>query len=65
VRSGAHDELGASPYLVVRDRAGVEHYARLGMGQAAPAVGKGVELIGNGRGQATLVQERGLGDRGI
>lgn len=50
VRSGAHDELGASPFVVVRDRSGVEHYARLGMGRGLPEVGAQLTLVSGQRG---------------
>jgi type IV secretory pathway VirD2 relaxase len=60
VRSGRHDELGASVFVVVRDRAGMEHYARLAPGSAAPAAGRQVTLTRGERGVALTV-ERGLG----
>jgi hypothetical protein len=50
VRSGAHGELGASPFVFVRDAKGEEHYARLAFGQAAPAVGTAIELQPGPRG---------------
>lgn len=39
VKTGFHDEAAASPWAVVRDAAGVEHYARLGAGSPALDVG--------------------------
>jgi type IV secretory pathway VirD2 relaxase len=65
VRSGSHDELGASPYVVVRDREGVEHYARLRLGQSAPAVGQSVDLIRTERGVFALAAGRGPTDRSL
>ncbi|KRB40943.1 hypothetical protein ASE02_06095 [Phenylobacterium sp. Root700] len=44
VRSGFHDELGGSPYVVLRDGAGVEYYARLKLGQAPPELGRAVTV---------------------
>ncbi|MDP3405808.1 MAG: DUF3363 domain-containing protein [Brevundimonas sp.] len=54
VQAGRHDEVGTSPFVVVKDRAGVEHYARLAPGTTAPAVGKSVEILGTDRGVARL-----------
>lgn len=60
VSSGHHDELGASGWVIVRDRDNVEHFARLRSTQALPKVGRDVELTpgpggarvtGLGRGQ--------------
>lgn len=39
VQRGCHDELGASPFAVVRDASGVEHYARLRAGSVLPELG--------------------------
>lgn len=61
VRSGAHDELGASPFVVVRDHAGVEHYARLGMGKLPPEVGASLTLIPGEAGVLALA----TGSRGL
>lgn len=61
VRAGFHDEVGSTPYLVVRDRDGVEHYARLGVSQTAPEVGRTVELVQTERGLTVLASDRGLG----
>lgn len=54
VQAGRHDEVGASPFVVVKDRAGMEHYARLAPGTTTPAVGKAVEILGTDRGVARL-----------
>jgi type IV secretory pathway VirD2 relaxase len=64
VKTGFHDELGASPFIVVRSADGGEHYARLGTGKIAPAVGKTVTLEMDARGMATVAtlgREAGLG----
>jgi type IV secretory pathway VirD2 relaxase len=50
VRGGTHDELGGVPWVIVRDREGIERYARLGFGQALPQAGQSVELIAGPRG---------------
>ncbi|WP_332774063.1 DUF3363 domain-containing protein [Phenylobacterium sp.] len=61
VRGGAHDELGSATFVVVRDQAGVEHYARLGLGKAAPEVGAQVTLMQGERGvQISATKTRGL-----
>jgi type IV secretory pathway VirD2 relaxase len=44
VKFGHHDELGASRWVIVRDAAGTEHFARLRLGQSIPRIGRGVEL---------------------
>jgi type IV secretory pathway VirD2 relaxase len=63
VRSGFHDELGATPYVVVRDAGGIEHYARLRLGASAPGLGSIVELAPT-RGAAQVI-ERGRGLQGL
>jgi type IV secretory pathway VirD2 relaxase len=65
VRSGFHDELGAAAYVIVRDRAGVEHYARLGPGKTPPPVGQGVELVRGARGVQVLAAGRAGPERGV
>jgi type IV secretory pathway VirD2 relaxase len=54
VQTGRHDEIGASPFVVVRDGNGVEHYARLASGSSAPPLGKQIELNGSDRGLASV-----------
>lgn len=54
VASGCHDELGAAPYVIVRDREGVEHYAQLGFGRPPPEVGRQIELAPGPRGAQVL-----------
>ncbi len=64
VRRGAHDELGAVAWVIVRDREGAEHYARLGFGQTSPQLGRSVDLIPGARG--AQVREAGRGaERGL
>ena len=58
VRTGAHDEAGASPWVIVKDKGGVEHYARLGAGAALPKAGKEVILQGGENSVARLVLGR-------
>lgn len=40
VRTGFHDEAAAVPWVVVRDGAGVEYYARLRSGSVEPSLGQ-------------------------
>lgn len=40
VKAGFHDEAGASPWMIVRDAQGVEHYARLRPGSDLGQVGR-------------------------
>lgn len=59
VGRGAHDELGGVPWVIVRDREGVEHYARLGFGQTMPGLGRTVDLVAADRGARILEMGRG------
>jgi type IV secretory pathway VirD2 relaxase len=61
VARGAHDELGATPWVIVRDSEGAEHYARLALAQTAPALGRSVDLIPGARGAQVLEARRGRG----
>lgn len=63
VRRGTHDELGSVPWVIVRDRDGVEHYARLGFGHAPPPLGRTVELAPGANSARVLGAGRGA-DRG-
>jgi type IV secretory pathway VirD2 relaxase len=60
VKSGFHDELGGSPYVVVRASGGHEHYAKMGVGKMPPAMGKTVTLSLDARGFAQLVSGKGV-----
>lgn len=57
-RSGTHDELGAAGFVVIRDAAGVEHYARLGLGAPPPAPGAAGVLIPTEHGARFVSQIR-------
>ena len=59
VKAGFHDELGGSPYVVVRAADGHEHYARMCVGKIPPEIGKTVTLSLNTRGFAQLVSGKG------
>lgn len=63
VRRGSHDELGGAQWLIVRDRDGAEHYARLSFGQQAPQLGRTIDLVPGTRGARVLDAARGS-DRG-
>jgi type IV secretory pathway VirD2 relaxase len=52
VQRGYHDELGASPFAVVRDASGVEHYARLRAGTVLPELGSQLTVGPDGLGAA-------------
>lgn len=64
VKAGFHDELGGSPYVVVRTTAGQEFYGRLGVGRAAPALGKTVTLQLDQRGVAQVLSGQAQRDIG-
>ena len=61
VKTGFHDEAGASPWMVVRDREGTEHYARLRTGTPMALPGRTVQLVPLGNGLSQLVEPKGLG----
>lgn len=61
VGRGAHDELGGVPWVIVRDGAGQERYARLAFGQNLPSMGRNVELAAGPRGAQVLGAGRGDG----
>lgn len=65
VRAGSHDELGGAPYVIVRDRQGTEHYARLAFGGTAPKLGAQVELMPGPRGAQILGLGRSGPERGL
>lgn len=56
VKTGFHDELGASPYLILREKDGQEHYARLGPGALSATVGKEISLRLDGRGLGQILK---------
>ena len=60
VKTGFHDEVGAAPWVVVRDAQGVEHYGRLKVGGQALAVGDAVALAPVGQGMAVVMKGRSL-----
>lgn len=55
VKVGFHDELGGSPYLVVRAADGHEQYARLSPGKLPPPMGRVVTMSLDARGMAQVV----------
>ena len=59
VKTGFHDELGAAPFVIVRDRDGVEHYARLRTGASRLDIGKSITLAPAGNGLAQIFEARG------
>jgi len=59
VKTGFHDEAGSSPWAVVRDRDGVEHYARLRTGHVGIRLDQNVTLIPSTNGVAQLVAGKG------
>lgn len=61
VKTGFHDELGGSAYVVVRAADGSEHYGRLGVGETPPTVGKAVTLSLDARGFAQVLSGKHLG----
>jgi type IV secretory pathway VirD2 relaxase len=65
MKAGFHDELGASPFVVLKDAKGVEHYARLGVGTALPSVGAQAALGVDSKGMAQAILGLGRGGVGI
>jgi hypothetical protein len=59
VKAGFHDEAGAAPYVVVRDAASVEHYARLRTGSPRLEVGRTATLAMTTHGLGQVVTGRG------
>lgn len=59
VRTGFHDEVGAAPYVIVRDKAGVEHYSRLRTGATRLELGTTITLMPAGNGLAVVGRGRG------
>ena len=65
MKAGFHDELGVSPFAVVRDARGVEHYAQLAVGAALPTVGAQATLGMDARGVAQVIPGMGRGGEGL
>ena len=61
MKTGFHDEVGASPWAVVRDAAGAEHYARLRSGSPVLQAGRMATLERMPNGLARVVEGRGAG----
>ncbi|OYX58026.1 MAG: type VI secretion protein [Brevundimonas subvibrioides] len=59
VKTGFHDEAGTAPYLVVRDDAGCEHYARLRATATQPSIGKTITLAPAGPGLGQVMANKG------
>ncbi len=59
VKTGFHDEAGASPFVVVRDGDGIEHYARLRAGSPSLVIGKTATLQSLSGGLAQALTGRG------
>jgi type IV secretory pathway VirD2 relaxase len=56
VKTGFHDEAGASPWVLVRDLGGIEHYAKMRAGSPALVAGEAVRLESASAGYARLAQ---------
>lgn len=65
MKAGFHDELGVSPFVVLKDAQGVEHYARLTLGTALPSVGAQATLGVDARGLAQIIPGLGRGGAGL
>jgi len=61
VKTGFHDELGGAAYVVIAAANGSEHYGRLALGKATPALGKAVTLSLDTRGFAQVQSGKQLG----
>lgn len=61
IKTGFHDEAGASPWVVIRDSAGTEHYARLRTGTPLADPGRTVELAPVGNGLSQILGPKALG----
>lgn len=65
MKAGFHDELGTSPFVVLKDAKGVEHYSRLAAGMALPPVGAQAMLGVDARGLAQVIPGLGRGGAGL
>lgn len=63
-RAGFHDELGGSPFVMVRDAQGADHYVRLAAGTALPSVGAQATMGLDARGVAQVIPAAGRGASG-
>ncbi|MNQ89113.1 hypothetical protein D3C85_1044110 [compost metagenome] len=61
VKAGAHDELGASRFVIVRDAEGMEHYARMSAGQGPLAHGQQIALEVGSASLARVIPGRSRG----
>jgi len=61
VKTGFHDEVGAKPFVLVRDVQGVEHYARMKIGGRALVIGEATVLTPDGQGLAVVLRGKGAG----
>lgn len=59
VRAGFHDEAGAAPWAVVRDAAGLEHYARMRTGSVSLRVGATLTIAALQNGLAQVQTGKG------
>lgn len=59
VKTGFHDEVGASPFVIVRSLDGIEHYARLRAGALRLELGRTIVLAPAGSGLAQVLGGRG------
>lgn len=58
VKTGFHDEVGAAPWVIVRDERSIEHFARLRAGHPSLVVGAGVTLAPLPNGFAQILPSR-------
>ena len=65
MKAGFHDELGVSPFVVVKDAQGMEHYARMAVGAPLPSVGAQATLGMDGRGVAQVIPGMGRDGSGL
>lgn len=61
VAAGHHDELGGSPWVVLRKADGAEIYARLRIGHDLPRIGRDLTLSADERGIGSVVTAVGRG----
>jgi hypothetical protein len=57
VETGVHDERGLRAFVIVRDAAGVEHYACVPPGASAMQTGVQIELTAGSRGLAQIIKQ--------